>query len=258
LSPSASCPAAYSNAEGGLDEPPMGQLILGVDKRNPVFAVYEDDSGERLLVFYGFEIIEIVKNDPETPAYKLLLGRLYNSGVKLMALCESFQVAPKTIRRWGKALLRGDPVDLIRVLEGRSAGRKRTVEVERFARLRWPELVAERRYGAVERLRREIQSVFRVSLSRSGLQSLIRELRAEGARQSSPLTPHGPESDGTVRLEEPGPTPPGADLQKGEIGGHCGAEASMDQGAHGAVNTGLKNGYRPFGWGRRTSNRPSS
>ena len=87
-----------------------------------------------------------------------MLGRLYNSGVKLRALCESFQVAPKTIRRWGKALLPGDPVELIRVLEGRAAGRKRTVEVERFARLRWPELVAERRYGAVKRLRREVQT----------------------------------------------------------------------------------------------------
>ena len=70
--------------------PPTGQLILGTDKRNPVFAVYEDDSGQRLLVFYGFELLEIVKNDPEDPAFKLLLARLYNAEVKLSALCESF------------------------------------------------------------------------------------------------------------------------------------------------------------------------
>ncbi len=100
-------------------------------------------------------------------------GRLYNSGIKLRSLCESFPAAPKTIRRWGVALLRGDPVELIRALEGRAAGRKRTVEVERFAHPRRPELVAERRYGAVERLRREIQKVFGVSLSRSGLQMKI-------------------------------------------------------------------------------------
>ena len=34
-----------------MDEAPMGQLILGTDKRNPVFAVYEDEAGERLRVF---------------------------------------------------------------------------------------------------------------------------------------------------------------------------------------------------------------
>jgi hypothetical protein len=161
--------------------PPSGQLILGTDKRNPVFTVYADEEDERLLVFYGFEIIEIVPSDRAAPAFKLMLARLYNSGVKLSALCESFQVDPKTVRRWGQALLQGDPAELVRVLEGRSAGRKRTLAVENFARLRWPHLVAEGSYGAVGRLRREIQSVFGVELSRSSGSDLIRELKAGGA-----------------------------------------------------------------------------
>ena len=160
-----------------LEAPPTGQLLLGTDKRNPVFAVYEDDSGERLLVFYGFELLEIVKNDAEDPAFKLLLARLYNARVKLSALCESFQVDPKTIRRWGKALCQGDAAELVRVLEGRAAGRKRTLAVESFARLRWPDLIAQRSYGAVERLLGEIQSVFGVKLSRSAIKDLIRELK---------------------------------------------------------------------------------
>ena len=129
-------PIAPTQADPALQAPPSGQLLLGTDKRNPVFAVYEDDSGERLLVFYGFELIEIVKNDSADPAFKLLLARLYNAKVKLSALCESFQVDPKTIRRWGKALLQGDPAELVRVLEGRSACHKLTPAVENFARLR--------------------------------------------------------------------------------------------------------------------------
>jgi len=132
-------------------------LLLGTDKRNPVFAVYQDDSGDRLLVFYGFELIEIVNNDSADPAFKLLLARLYNAKVKLSALCESFQVDAKTIRRWGKALLQGDAAELIRVLEGRGVCHKLTPAVENFARLRWPHLVAERSYGAVGRLLLEIQ-----------------------------------------------------------------------------------------------------
>jgi len=247
--PLTSPPTPGPNADSRLQEPPTGQLILGTDKRNPVFAVYADDSGQQLLVFYGFEIIEIVNNDREDPAYKLLLGRLYNSGVKLRALCESFEVDPKTVRRWGRVLLQGDPVELIRVLEGRSARRKRTLAVERFARLRWPELVAERRYGAVGRLRREIQSVFGVDLSRSGLHSLIRELKAgagsaDGASQlaapeSAPLALGGPASDGAIPAEALADAPPGPEIEKREIGVNCWAEGSADLVADSAAKKGL-------------------
>ena len=72
-----------------LGEPPMGQMILGLDKRNPLFTVYHDESGNPLLVYYGFEILEIVPDDPESAAYKLMLGRLYNSGLKLGSLCDT-------------------------------------------------------------------------------------------------------------------------------------------------------------------------
>ena len=102
---------------------------MGTDKRNPVFAVYQDDSGDRLLVFYGFELLENVNNDPADPTLKLLLARLYNASVKLSALCESFNVDPKTIRRWGTALRQGVPAELLGVLEGRGAARKLTPAV---------------------------------------------------------------------------------------------------------------------------------
>jgi hypothetical protein len=193
-------PIAPPSADPALQTPPTGQLLLGTDKRNPVFAVYEDDSGERLLVFYGFELIEIVNNDSEDPAFKLLLARLYNARIKLGALCESFQVDPKTIRRWGKALLQGDPAELVRVLEGRGARHKLTPAVENFARLRWPHLVAERSYGAVGRLLQEIRSVFGLEISRSGLQGLLRILK--GGADAGPASSF-PEEDPPSSLPNP-------------------------------------------------------
>ena len=192
-------PLAPPPADPALQTPPTGQLLLGTDKRNPVFAVYEDDSGERLLVFYGFELIEIVNNDSADPAFKLLLARLYNARIKLSALCETFQVDPKTIRRWGKALQQGDAAELVRVLEGRSVCHKLTPAVENFARLRWPHLVAEGSYGAVGRLLLEIQSVFNLEISRSGLQGLIRMLKSGPAPQPSPL----PQEDSPSSLPSP-------------------------------------------------------
>lgn len=234
--PSEQSSALAAAAESELSEPPSGQLLLGTDKRNPVFAVYEDDSGKRLFVYYGFEIIEIVRNDRDDPAYKLLLGRLYNSGVKLAALCESFAVDPKTIRRWGGALLQDDPGELIRVLEGRATRRKRSGEVEKFARLRWPELVAERSYGAVSRLRLEIQSVFGVEISRSGLQSLVRELKAGEAGVSAvpKLEPAG-----AVSAEEAVDAPPEPEMQKGELSAHSLPEDALNLVAHPPANPGL-------------------
>ena len=38
-------------------------------------------------------------------SYKLLLDRLYHSGVKLCSLCETFTLDPKTLGRSGRALL---------------------------------------------------------------------------------------------------------------------------------------------------------
>jgi len=187
-------PIALPQAKPALQTPPTGQLLLGTDKGNPVFAVDQDDSGERLLVFYGFELIEILNNDSADPAFKLLWARRYNAGVKLSALCESFEVDPKTIRRWGKALLQGDPAELVRVLEGRGAAHKLTPAVEKFARLRWPDLVAQRSYGALGRLRLEIQSVFDMEISRSGLQGLIRILKGGLAPEESSLPEEDPPS----------------------------------------------------------------
>ena len=192
-------PIAPPPADPALQTPPTGQLLLGTDKRNPVFAVYQDDSGDRLLVFYGFELIEIVNNDSADPAFKLLLARLYNAKVKLSALCESFQVDPKTVRRWGKALRQGDAAELVRVLEGRGVCHKLTPAVENFARLRWPHLVAERSYGAVGRLLLEIRSVFNMEISRSGLQGLIRVLKGGPAPEESSL----PEEDPPSSLPNP-------------------------------------------------------
>src|SRR2546422_1132551 len=236
-------PTPAHHADPELQAPPTGQLILGTDKRNPVFAVYEDDSGQRLLVFYGFELLEIVNNDSADPAFKLLLARLYNSGVKLSALCESFKVDPKTVRRWAKALRQGDAAELVRVLEGRGAGRKLTLAVENFARWRWPDLVAARSYGAVGRLLREIQSVFGVKISRSAMNDLIRALKGgtapvESSRteENTPSRLRSPESEDTIPTTELAEALSGAETQIGETGVKSLDESRPDKLPHCAAN----------------------
>ena len=100
------------------------QPILPTDKRNPCFGLYL--SGNRLStnVFYGPELLEVVPDDPEHPACKMMVGRLANAKVRLATLEDVFEVDRKTIRSWGKAMLSRDPDQLARVLLGRSVNQK--------------------------------------------------------------------------------------------------------------------------------------
>ncbi len=225
------------HSDAFCDLPSTAQLILGVDKRNPIFTVYRDSEREELQVYFGFELMESLADVPESPACKLLLARLYNAGVKVKSLSETFNFDAKTIRRWGQSLRRGNAEELIGVLEGRANRRKRTAQVESFVRLRLPELWAERRYGAIQRLRQEIKTVFRIEISAKGLSSLIRELKGEAcsasveeaaARQESLAT--GGQGPGAGQSANSIPAPEPAEVavsltdaaeEKGEIASQC-------------------------------------
>ena len=164
-----------------------GQLILGTDKRNPLFTVYEHEKDEReeLHVYYGLELLEVVSAERNDPNFKLLVGRLSNAGVSRRVLQQTFEVDPKTIARWGRALRSHNASELIRVLEGRRASRKLSPEIQAYVRVRWPDLVQDGLYGIGKRLRQEIQRVFRVKLSQETLRPLLGELKRQSARAPS-------------------------------------------------------------------------
>lgn len=173
-----------------------GQLILGTDKRNPLFTVYHQEEGdqEQLHVYYGLELLEIVSADPKEPSFKMLVGRLYNAGVSLRVLQQTFQTHVKTIRRWGRALRSRSAEELVRVLEGRRASRKLTPEIQAYVRARWPDLVREGLYGIGKRLRGEIKSVFKTELSQETLRPLVAELK----RKSKSASGGGPAEQTTA------------------------------------------------------------
>ena len=104
-----------------MEAPCSQRLILGTDQRKPLISLYEDDRQTRLHTYYGCELMEVVPQDRDAPAFKLLVGRLYNAGVKACALSAIFEVDRKTMQRWGRALRGGDAQELVRVLAGRQA-----------------------------------------------------------------------------------------------------------------------------------------
>jgi hypothetical protein len=116
---------------------------------------------------YGLEVLEVVPNDPRSPAYRLLGARLYNAGLRVRTLEGVFGLDRKTLRKWGLALRSGDRKWLAEVVAGRSGRRKLTLAMESYMRFRWLALRAERRRDYRRRV------VFRLAM-RSELQVSLR------------------------------------------------------------------------------------
>ena len=176
------------------------QPVLGTDKRNPIFSVCRQPGPPPSLhVYYGAELLEVVPEDGRHAAFKLLVGRLFNAGVKGKALRRCFGVDRKTMQRWGQALQSGDAEQLVRALAGRGGHRKLTPEIQSFVRMRFPEIYQQSRAGYSQRLRGEIQRVFGVGLSGECLRPLLKSLRAELRHEvSEPARPSGSENRETA------------------------------------------------------------
>jgi hypothetical protein len=153
---------------------PLLQSVLGTDKGNPIFSVYrQEGAAPSLHVYYGAELLEVVPEDRRHPAFKLLIGRLFNAGVKGLALRQSFRVDRKTMQRWGQALQSEDPEQLVQALAGRGGQRKLTREIRAFVTGRFPEIYGQSRACYSQRLRAEIKAVFGVTLSGECLRPLL-------------------------------------------------------------------------------------
>lgn len=185
------------------ETPPL-QLILPTDKRNPSFSLYLTADERAIHVFYGLELLEVVPADREHVAYKLLVARLYNAGLRVRTLAEVFQLDPKTMRAWGRALCSRDPALLQRILLGPEAGRKRTAAIEGYVRQRWPQLLGEGCRNYREKLQQEIQRIFDTRLSGETLRLVMARIKTEGASAPGATAPAEPPDE--PQAESPPPT----------------------------------------------------
>lgn len=195
---------------------PLLEPILGTDKRNPIFSVCRQAGPPpRLHVYYGAELLEVVPEDRGHTAFKLLVGRLFNAGVKGTILGRCFGVDRKTMQRWGQALQSGDAEQLVRALAGRGGQRKLTPEIQSFVRMRFPEMYQQSRAGYSQRVRGEVRRVFGVKLSGECLRPLLKSLRAELRHEVNEPAASGAENRETAcecilatSTPSPLPTPP--------------------------------------------------
>ncbi len=141
-------------------------------------SVFLSRSGSTYDVYIGTALLERVHVDPDDLMRKLLVARLRNAGVPYRELMQSFGHDFRTIRNWAEALLSGDMDVMTRVFAGRSARKKVTPELIRYARQVYREHRHQKknyRDIVIERVR----EVFRVTISTTVASALFKEMDEE-------------------------------------------------------------------------------
>ncbi len=162
------------------------QSIIGTDKRNPYLQVCRRNGSNQLEIYYGAQLLETVVDDKEHIAFRAAVGRLYNAGLNRAHLAEVFKVDRKTMQRWGEALLAPDAESSIRGLRSRRDPRKLTVEVRKFAEVRFEQIYKYNRSSYSRQIRNEIFDTFGLHLSPEALRPIFTACKArlDGNRYS--------------------------------------------------------------------------
>ncbi len=164
------------------------QLILGIDKNNPLFSIYSpEDNPEMLEVYFGLALLERVERGADSFQFKLLVGRLYNMNYRRKALVEAFDVDLKTIRKWGNALKSGQ-LDMIEAaFAGHDVRRKLTPEIESYARSRFREIYQGNHYSYSSVIRSEIKEHFGKTLCAETLRPVFKDEKILGGVSVQPV-----------------------------------------------------------------------
>ena len=141
-------------------------IVLSINPKSP----------EELYVFLGMMMLEKVPRLHDHISFKMVLARLYNSGVSSRRLKKTFGIARSTLRRWGRALKSGDMERIRRAFSGQGAEKKITPEVESYVRDRFHDLYGQcREYNKV--IRAEVKKYFKKAVSPERLRWIFREER---------------------------------------------------------------------------------
>jgi hypothetical protein len=168
------------------------QTIIGTDKRNPLFTIFKKNGTDELHVYYGAGLLEIVTDDKNDPAFKMLLGRLYNAKINRSIMVENFGIARTTMKRWGAALKSSDPEQLVKALSGPCSPKKLTPEIKSFITVRFKDIYQQTHYNYSAIIRQEIETVFNKKISGETLRPLFKQLKQQSVFGHSAIEPAVP------------------------------------------------------------------
>jgi len=185
--------------------------------------IFLSQSGMTYEVYIGLGLLERVGVSREDVSRKMLAGRLCNAKFSLRELSSAFGHDPRTLKRWGKALLSNDPEEIARVFAGRSANRKVTPELIRYAQ----QLYRERhRFGKNYRevIIGKIAEVFGVTISSTTASRIFASAEpgpaeaAEKPKRATGLQKRPVSSLESARPVKQSPTPLPVQIESAESG----------------------------------------
>ncbi|MCP4553735.1 MAG: hypothetical protein GY834_17220 [Bacteroidetes bacterium] len=150
------------------------QTILGTDIRNPVLSLCREKNTDKLYVYYGAQLLEVVPDNPDHISYKAIVGRLFNAGLNRDILRQTFNVSFKTMQNWGKALLIDDPEKAVQILNGRDNYLKLTPDIQSFIKRIFNSIYEQNRYSYSQTIRDEIKDKFDKTLSAETIRPLLK------------------------------------------------------------------------------------
>lgn len=109
-------------------------ILFGGESIGTDLSVFLNKDESTYDAYIGVALLERVPISPEALGQKMLVGRLYNAGVKLCELSRRFGHDNRTIKKWGAALKSGDVDEMVRAFAGRGYRKKATPELIRYAR----------------------------------------------------------------------------------------------------------------------------
>lgn len=171
------------------------QPLLSKDKKNPYLSIYKSKKDpKKIEVYFELALIEKINDRLDSYHGKHLLARLYNANFKRKNLVETFGYAVSTLRRWGNALLIGNPEIIHHAFSGQGAPKKITPEIERFVISKFNEIYQHNTYDYSQKILDGVQEIFNKSLSSEAIRPIIKEERrkfllSKNQRQQKQSTP---------------------------------------------------------------------
>lgn len=153
------------------------QLILGADNKNE-FTIYKDTKANKIHVYFGVGLYEVVDDNKDNPELKLLLARLYNSGVKVKTLIKHFGFSYPTYKHWGDALKSGDEEKIYWAISGQGGGSKKLKpDIVAFIIHDFGYIYPRNKYSYSKEILQDIKDTFDLGLSAECIRPLLGKLK---------------------------------------------------------------------------------
>lgn len=174
------------------------QVLSCCESLSTDLSVFLDTSEDDYYVYLGVALLERVSADPANLGRKMLIGRLYNGGVRLRSLHDKFGHDGRTAKKWGNALKSCDANEMAVAFSGRQASKKSTPALIAYVQQQY------RHRASLGKAYREkiilgVEEVFGVRISRSLTSLLFKS--AEKATKDAPVFDEIKATSGQLALD---------------------------------------------------------